>query len=160
MRYGALFAAKELKNSLREAMKIREGEMSAAAETISPFVLDEAGVQPGGWEEPVEGRSCWRALSSKNGAPKEGIAWRVADFDHGERLALRRQDEPSIFYVLSGAGVVTLNGEDTAVRSGSAVFVPCKAEHGIRQTGGERLRFFYGVGVDPLGGVERLSAGN
>ncbi len=58
--------------------------------------------------------------------------------------------------MLAGAGVVTLNGKEVAVKPGSAVFIPGMAEHGVRQTGAELLRFFYGFPVDSLDKVEYL----
>lgn len=58
--------------------------------------------------------------------------------------------------MLAGAGVVTLDGEAVALKSGSAVFIPGMAEHGVRQTGVELLRFFYGFPVDSLDKVEYL----
>ena len=56
----------------------------------------------------------------------------------------------------SGTGVVSLNGAETLVKAGSAVFIPGMVEHGIRQTGTERLRFFYGFPVDSFDSVEYL----
>ena len=51
---------------------------------------------------------------------------------------------------------MTLNGKEIAVKAGSAVFIPGMAEHGIRQTGGALLRFFYGFPVDSFDSVEYL----
>jgi oxalate decarboxylase/phosphoglucose isomerase-like protein (cupin superfamily) len=42
------------------------------------------------------------------------------------------------------------------VKAGSAVFVPSMTEHGIRQTGTELLRFFYGFPVDSLDTIDYL----
>jgi quercetin dioxygenase-like cupin family protein len=58
--------------------------------------------------------------------------------------------------VLAGNGGVTLGGKEFAVKAGSAVFIPGMTEHGVRQTGTERLRFFYGFPVDSLDKVEYL----
>jgi mannose-6-phosphate isomerase-like protein (cupin superfamily) len=51
---------------------------------------------------------------------------------------------------------VTLEDKEVAVKAGSAVFIPGMAEHGVRQTGTERLRFFYAFPVDSLDKVEYL----
>jgi quercetin dioxygenase-like cupin family protein len=56
--------------------------------------------------------------------------------------------------VLEGRGVVTLEGAEHAVSRGSAVFIPADAEHGIRNTGPEPLRFLYAFPVDAFGDVE------
>ena len=46
--------------------------------------------------------------------------------------------------------------KEVVVKAGSAVFIPAMAEHGVRQTGSERLRFFYGFPIDSLDKVEYL----
>ena len=60
--------------------------------------------------------------------------------------------------MFAGAGVVTLDGRETAVKAGTGVFIPGMAEHGIRQTGTGLLRFFYGFPVDSFDSVEYLFA--
>jgi mannose-6-phosphate isomerase-like protein (cupin superfamily) len=51
---------------------------------------------------------------------------------------------------------VTLEDKEVVVKAGSAVFIPGLAEHGVRQTGTGRLRFFYAFPVDSLDKVEYL----
>ena len=121
-----------------------------------PLVLDEAGVAFDGWDDPVRGRVRWRTLFSQGLTPTESIACGVAELGPGEWLGLHRHAPAEIYYVLAGTGVVTLAGRETPVRAGSAVFIPGMAEHGIRQTGTELLRFFYGFAVDSFATVEYL----
>ncbi|MGO9419563.1 cupin domain-containing protein [Roseiarcus sp.] len=121
-----------------------------------PLVLDEADAALDGWDDPVRGRIRWRTLFSRPGTPTDGITCGVADLGPGDWLGLHRHAPPEIYYVLAGTGVVTLNGAETAVKAGSAVFIPGMAEHGIRQTGAQLLRFFYGFPVDSFDGVEYL----
>ena len=61
---------------------------------------------------------------------------------------------PEVYYVFAGAGIVSLDGREIAVKAGSAVFIPGMAEHGIRQTGNEILRLFYAFPVNSFDGVE------
>ena len=77
----------------------------------------------------------------------------VADHVSGED---RGKLPPEIYFVLAGTGVMTLDGREIAVKAGSAVFIPGMAEHGVRQTGAERMRFFYGFPVDSFDDVEYL----
>ncbi len=121
-----------------------------------PLVLDEAEAPLDGWDDPVEGRIRWRTLFSRPGTPTDGITCGVADLEPGDWLGLHRHAPPEIYYVIAGTGVVTLNGEETPVRAGSAVFIPGMAEHGIRQTGTALLRFVYGIPVDSFDGVTYL----
>jgi mannose-6-phosphate isomerase-like protein (cupin superfamily) len=124
--------------------------------SAQPMVLAEADSPADGWDDPVRGRNRWRTLFSKGGTPTDGITCGVADLEPGGWLGLHRHAPPEIYYVIAGAGVVTLDGCDFSVRAGSAVFIPGMAEHAIRQTGGEVLRFFYGFPVDSFNSVEYL----
>ena len=121
-----------------------------------PVVIDEADAPLNGWDDPVKGRLRWRTLFSRGGTPTDGITCGVCDLGIDDWLGLHRHAPPEIYYVLAGAGVVTLDGEEVAVRAGSAVFIPGMVEHGVRQTGTERLRFFYGFPVDSLDRIEYL----
>jgi mannose-6-phosphate isomerase-like protein (cupin superfamily) len=123
---------------------------------VEPLVLDESDAQADGWDDPLKGRIRWRTLFSKGGTPTDGITCGVADLGPGDWLGLHRHAPPEIYYVFAGAGVVTLDGRETAVRAGTAVFIPAMAEHGITQTGTELLRFFYGFPVNSFDSVEYL----
>jgi mannose-6-phosphate isomerase-like protein (cupin superfamily) len=130
--------------------------MSRISERVKPFVLDEADAPLDGWDDPVKGRIRWRTLFCKGGTPTDGITCGVCDLGPGDWLGLHRHAPPEIYYVFAGAGVVTLEGKEVAIKPGSAVFIPGLVEHGVRQTGTERLRFFYGFPVDSLDKVEYL----
>ena len=130
--------------------------MHTSSATIEPLVVDEANAPLDGWDDPVRGRMRWRTLFSKGGTPTDGITCGIAELGPGDWLGLHRHAPLEIYYVLAGAGIVTLNGAEVAVKPGSAVFIPGMAEHGVRQTGAEFLRFFYGFPVNSLDKVEYL----
>jgi mannose-6-phosphate isomerase-like protein (cupin superfamily) len=69
---------------------------------------------------------------------------------------LHRHAPAEVYYVVAGAGLMSLDGREIPVRAGSAVFIPGMAEHGIRQTGSEVLRLFYLFPVDSFDSVEYL----
>src|SRR5260370_4222120 len=126
---------------------------------VQPLVVDEADAPRDGWDDPVRGRVHWRTLLSQGLTPSAGITCGVAELAPGDWLGLHRHQPPEIYYVLSGAGVVSLGGRKIAVNAGAAVFIPGMAEHGIRQTGNEVLRLFYGFPVDSFDSVEYLFSG-
>ncbi len=135
---------------------IGDAALSEVSNYIEPLVLDEANSPPDGWDDPVKGRIRWRTLFSKGGTPTDGITCGVADLGPGDWLGLHRHAPPEIYYVIAGSGLVTLNGREFGVKAGTAVFIPGMAEHGVRQTGTEFLRFFYGFPVDSFDSVEYL----
>ena len=123
---------------------------------VHPLVLEEADAPLDGWDDPIKGRIRWRTLFSKGGTPTDGVTCGVAELAPGGWLGLHRHAPPEIYFVLSGTGVVSLNGEDRPMKAGAAVFIPGMAEHGVRQTGKSLLRFFYGFPVDSFDGIEYL----
>jgi mannose-6-phosphate isomerase-like protein (cupin superfamily) len=54
---------------------------------------------------------------------------------HGEGRALEE-----IYYVLSGNGMMRIDGEEVAVAPGDAIMVPPGVDHGLYNTGAEPLR--------------------
>ena len=121
-----------------------------------PHVANEANTLWDGWDDSVKGRIRWRTLFSRGKTATEGLTCGVAELGPGDWLGLHRHAPPETYYVLTGAGIVSLDGREIAVRAGSAVFIPGMAEHGVRQTGAEVLRLFYAFPVDSFDSVEYL----
>src|SRR5688500_3341619 len=119
-----------------------------------PLVVHERNLDCAGWDDPVNGRVAWRTLFSGDVTPTEALTCGIAELEPGGWLGLHRHAPAEIYYVLEGRGVVTLEGAEHAVSRGSAVFIPADAEHGIRNTGPEPLRFLYAFPVDAFGDVE------
>jgi mannose-6-phosphate isomerase-like protein (cupin superfamily) len=126
------------------------------SDQVEPVVLEEKDVAQDGWDDPVRGRLAWRTLISKGATRSQDMTCGVAEFQPGEWLGLHRHAPAEIYYVFAGAGLISLDGREIAVKAGSAVFIPGMAEHGIRQTGNEILRLFYAFPVDSFDGVEYL----
>jgi mannose-6-phosphate isomerase-like protein (cupin superfamily) len=126
---------------------------------LAPIVVDEANAPRDGWDDSVRGRIRWRTLFSRGLTPSEGMTCGVAELGPGDWLGLHRHAPPEIYHVFAGAGVVSLDGREIAVKAGAAVFIPGMAEHGIRQTGSEVLRLFYAFPVDSFDSVEYLFSG-
>ena len=78
----------------------------------------------------------------------------VAESQTGDWLGLHRHAPAEVYYLVAGAGLMSLDGCEIPVRAGSAVFIPSMAEHGIRQTGSEILRLFYVFPMDSFDHVE------
>jgi mannose-6-phosphate isomerase-like protein (cupin superfamily) len=56
--------------------------------------------------------------------------------------------------VLSGEGALRIDGREHRVQAGSAVYIPGGSEHAIRNTGRDRLRFFYVFAVGSFEEIE------
>jgi mannose-6-phosphate isomerase-like protein (cupin superfamily) len=130
--------------------------MNDPANAVRPLVLAEADAPQDGWDDPVRGRLRWRTLFSQGLTDTDALTCGVTELGRGDWLGLHRHAPAEVYYVFAGAGFVSLEGREIAVKAGSAVFIPGMAEHGIRQTGDEVLRLFYAFPVDSFDGVEYL----
>lgn len=54
-----------------------------------------------------------------------------------------------VYYVLSGTGTVTLNGEASSLRPGSVVVIPAGTTHALEASEGEELEFVI-FGTPPM----------
>jgi mannose-6-phosphate isomerase-like protein (cupin superfamily) len=106
-----------------------------------------------GWDDE-RGRLTWRTLFSADSTPTNTFVTGVADVPADGFLALHRHAQAETYYVVSGEGIVTLNDVETLMRPGVSVHIPGSAEHGVRNTGTEPLRFFYVLAADSFADVE------
>jgi quercetin dioxygenase-like cupin family protein len=121
--------------------------------TSEVFVLEEDDRPVEGWNDE-RGRLTWRPLFSAHSTPTDHLVTGVAELQQGGFLALHRHDQAETYYVLAGEGMVTLDGAEHPVHPGSSVFIPGSSEHGIRNTGAQKLRFFYALAADNFTDVE------
>ena len=68
-------------------------------------------------------------------------------------LKLHRHTQAELYHVISGTGVVSIEGVEYEVGKGSVVFIPGDAEHGIRNVGDEELTWLYVFAADGFGEV-------
>jgi mannose-6-phosphate isomerase-like protein (cupin superfamily) len=120
-----------------------------------PFIAVDRGAPDDGWDEP-DGRGvvAWQTLVSADTTPTDGITAGIAVLEPGGHLALHRHEQPEIYFLLEGEGVVTLGGVERRIAKGSCVSIPGNVEHGIRNEGGQRLRFLYVFPTDAFSDVE------
>ncbi len=97
-----------------------------------------------GFEDPGRGDASWFTLFSKDLTPTERMCAGLMELEPGGvGLMPHRHDEPELYHVVGGSGIVTIGGIQTAVAEGSAAFIPGSAEHSLRNTGDTPLRVFY-----------------
>lgn len=100
------------------------------------------------------GRLTFRTIFSADSTATDAFVTGVAELAEDGYLALHRHEQAETYYVLSGTGVVTLDGIEYPVHPGSNVFIPGSSEHGIANTGTQTLRFFYVLAADAFAEIE------
>lgn len=119
----------------------------------TPVILPD-GICVDGWDDAQRGRVRWRTLFSGDLTPTEGLTAGVAEIEPGDALKVHRHLPAELYYILAGAGVVTIGEEAWVAPAGTAVYIPGNALHGIRNEGDTLLRFFYAFAVDSFADVE------
>ena len=89
--------------------------------------------QPG----PHDGGGETVAYSFFAKAPGLKLVFRKRAFKPGAAIGYHLQKEDEIYYVLSGRGVMTIDGKSFDVGPGSAILTRPGSSHGLKQTGAE-----------------------
>jgi mannose-6-phosphate isomerase-like protein (cupin superfamily) len=71
--------------------------------------------------------------------PKLKLIFRKRALKPGSGIGLHEQGEDEIYYVLSGTGVMTLDGKTVEITPGTAVLTRTGSTHSLKQTGNEDL---------------------
>ena len=100
-------------------------------ERDSQVAKQEAGTHNGG------GQTIGYSFFSKT--PKLGLVFRKRAFKPGSAIGYHLQKEDEIYYVLSGRGMMTVDGKAFEVGPGDAVLTRPGSSHGLKQVGTEDL---------------------
>lgn len=96
------------------------------------------------FSDPEYGNVTWHTLFSAPRTKTTDLCAGIAVCPTGTgHLCAHRHKQAEVYHILEGEGEVTINGTRSRVSSGSIVFIPGDAEHGIVNTGEGRLRWFY-----------------
>jgi mannose-6-phosphate isomerase-like protein (cupin superfamily) len=116
-----------------------------------PVIVHEDERDWEGWPEDAvaeRGDVQWRTLISAGLTPSTTLTLGLARVPSGGRLSAHRHEQPEVYLVLDGSGLVTIDGVPSAVRPGASVFIPGDALHSIEATGPDELRFAYAFAAD------------
>lgn len=119
--------------------------------SAKPVVVHEDEREWEGWreEEVAErGNVLWKTLFSAGLTPTLALTLGVARVPSGGNLAAHSHEQPEVYLVLDGTGIVTIDGSPSCLRPGASVFIPGGAVHSVRATGSTELRFAYVLAAD------------
>jgi quercetin dioxygenase-like cupin family protein len=106
------------------------------------------------WNDPVRGIIQFRTLFDSAVTSTGTLTAGVAELTEHGWLGLHRHPQAENYHVVEGVGIVLVNGTLHQVSSGSSIFIPGDAPHGIRNASPSRLRFIYTLAVDSLADVQ------
>ena len=88
------------------------------------------------------GRSMFRILLDEETVGAKQFALLINEFDPGLSSTAHKHDtEEHAFYIISGTGVIDIEGEKIPVEAGDAVFVPPGKMHQITSTGDSLFKY-------------------
>lgn len=114
--------------------------VAQALTTAAPgYVLerDAEVAKTGGAPHQGPGRSTGYDFFSK--APGFKLAFRKRVLHPGAAIGYHPQKEDEVYYILSGTGVMQMNGQEFPVKAGDAILTRPGSSHGLKQTGKEDL---------------------
>jgi mannose-6-phosphate isomerase-like protein (cupin superfamily) len=136
---------------------------------IRPVVLHSSDIDESASEtfpDPsIGGNVSWKTLLSSPQTPTNTFTAGIATCPAGSNtsrpttsqpqghLKLHSHSHAEIYHLISGRGIITIDGKEHEVGKGSVVFIPGDAEHGIRNVGEGELSWLYVFGVDGFGEV-------
>ncbi len=81
--------------------------------------------------------------------PNLKLVFRKRALKPGSGIGLHEQKEDEIYYVLSGKGVMTLDGKPVDVTPGTAVLTRTGSSHSLKQVGSDDLVIMINYEVEP-----------
>ena len=124
--------------------------------TDLPTVIDTATLRVDRWDDPSRGNITWQTVFSSELTPTSGMTLGIAELPADGTVSNQRHRHAAaeFYFVLSGQGVLEIEGQQTAIHQGVAVFIPGNAEHALFATGDQPLRLLYGFATDTFDDVE------
>jgi mannose-6-phosphate isomerase-like protein (cupin superfamily) len=74
--------------------------------------------------------------------PEFKFTFRKRVLHPGSSIGYHRQETDEVYYVLSGRGLMTIDGREFTVEPGDAILTRPGSSHGLVQTGTEDLTIF------------------
>ncbi|CAM5764190.1 hypothetical protein LMIY3S_01063 [Labrys miyagiensis] len=95
------------------------------------------------WEDPAKGSVAWHTLFSGDITPTDSLCAGIAVLPAKGDNPRHRHAEPELYLILEGSGVLTIDGRESPVTKGAAIFIPGNAWHSLRNALDTELKLLY-----------------
>jgi quercetin dioxygenase-like cupin family protein len=119
----------------------------------SPIRVDTSALTDERWEDPARGTIRFRTLVSAPGTDSDAIVCGVAMLDAGDTFPLHSHPQPEVYFGLSGAGEVLIDGQPYALSPGIALYIPGGAVHGVPLAKAP-MTWFYTFAADSFSDID------
>jgi quercetin dioxygenase-like cupin family protein len=128
-----------------------------------PVVIQEDDLEWETWGDEAaitkKGLVYWKTLVSGDVTRSKALTMGIAKIPPGEALRKHRHEQPEIYLVLDGTGIVEIDSKARSVRAGSTVFIPGNAPHSCENTGASDLLCAYVFPADSFEEIEYVFEG-
>jgi quercetin dioxygenase-like cupin family protein len=121
--------------------------------SVRPFATHPDRTPVEGAGDAQSGNLTWKTLISADRTPSAEMVLGIANFPPHGKLNPHRHSPSEIYFGLSGAGTVTVDGEKFGIAEGVAIFIPSNCEHGV-VAGAAGLSMAYCFAQDAFGNIE------
>lgn len=116
-------------------------------------IVDDDTIQtrePESFSDSSKGLISWKTLISAPQTATDSFTVGIALCPPKEgHLCPHRHNEAEIYHIISGRGIMQIDGHEQEVAAGSVVYIPGDAEHGIRNDDPqEELKWLYVFGTN------------
>jgi mannose-6-phosphate isomerase-like protein (cupin superfamily) len=80
-------------------------------------------------------------LISERTCRSENLSVTLVDMEPGGIQMSHKHEPEQTYTILEGSGIMHIAGEDQKVGVGDCIFIPSWAEHGLKNTGADKLRY-------------------
>ena len=134
-------------------LRRKTGFILASKANSSPVILrpsDQSSQPFESFAESSRGNCIWKTLTSSSTTRTDSLVVGIATCPPNEgRLCPHRHTHAEVYYITEGSGLMLVNETEYAVSTGTVVYVPGNAEHGIRNSSKkEDLKWFYVFAAD------------
>jgi mannose-6-phosphate isomerase-like protein (cupin superfamily) len=122
------------------ALTAAQNSSDSKAPTAEGYILerDAEVAKPGPAPHNGPGRSTGYSFFEKAAGFKQVFRKRV--LHPGAAIGYHLQKEDEVYYILSGEGVMQMNGREFPVKPGDAILTRPGSSHGLKQTGNDDLK--------------------
>lgn len=104
-----------------------------ATKSVFLSASDISSKSPEAFQDTSKGRCEWTTLLSSGLTPSDQLTAGIARCPASVGfLAHHRHEQPELYFILKGDGLMKIDDVEQRVSKGGLVFVPSNAEHGIR----------------------------
>ena len=121
---------------------------------MSGVVVTQAERSRERFDDACRGDASWFTLLSSDITPTSGMSAGIMELaPHGGCLEPHRHAQAEIYFVAEGSGVVCIEGVETSIGAGAAVFIPGDALHSVCNESADGLKVFYVFPTDSFAEV-------